>query len=102
MWALERGITSGVTAHEFRPDAVVTRSRTAALLYRAANSPEVTGICPFYDVAANDYYASAVRWAVEKEITAGTSATLFSPELDCTRSQIVSFLYRWQNPGNLA
>ena len=99
MWAAEQGITSGVNASAFSPDTAVTRGQTVAFLYRAANSPSPTGICPFYDVSAADYYASAVRWAVAQDITAGTSATLFSPDMSCTRSQIVSFLYRWQNPA---
>ena len=66
-----------------------------SFLYRAASSPAVSGSAVFTDVSAGSYYASAVAWAVENGITGGTGNNAFSPNADCTRAQIVSFLYRW-------
>jgi len=97
LWAFEQGITAEAAA--FYPDTVVNRGQTAALLYRAADSPSPVGSNLFADVSAEDYYASAVQWAVDQKITAGTSAAAFSPDMDCSRSQIVTFLYRWLNSG---
>lgn len=95
LWAVEQGITAGTSATTFSPDAAVTRGQTVTFLYRAAGSPATgSGSSPFGDVASNAYYASAVQWAVSKGVTAGTSATTFSPDSNCTRAQIVTFLYR--------
>lgn len=94
MWAVEEGITTGTSASTFSPDATVTRAQTVTFLYRAAGSPEADGSSPFVDVASNAYYANAVQWAVEKNVTTGTSTTTFSPNDNCTRAQIVTFLYR--------
>ncbi|MBQ3177524.1 MAG: S-layer homology domain-containing protein, partial [Clostridia bacterium] len=63
-------------------------------LWRAQKSPAAIGVNPFTDVAADAYYVDAVLWAVEEKVTNGTSATTFSPDADCTRAQIVTFLYR--------
>ena len=93
LWAVENGITSGTSATTFAPDATVTRGQTVAFLWRAAGSPKASGT-HFADVSSNAYYADAVAWAVEKGITSGTSATTFSPDADCTRAQIVTFLFR--------
>ena len=65
-----------------------------AFLYRAAGSPKVTGAADFTDVAETAYYAKAVAWAQKQDITDGVSATRFAPQKDCTRAQIVTFLYR--------
>ena len=94
LWAVEKGITSGTSATTFSPDATVTRGQTVTFLYRANGSPAVSGSSPFADVAADAYYAAAVQWAVAENVTAGTSATTFSPNNACTRAQIVTFLYR--------
>ena len=94
LWAVEKGITSGTSATTFSPNATVTRGQTVSFLHRANGSPAVSGSSPFTDVAADAYYAAAVQWAVAENITAGTSATTFSPDAACTRGQIVSFLYR--------
>lgn len=94
LWAVEQKITSGTSATTFSPDATVTRGQTVTFLYRNAGSPDVTGTMPFADVEADAYYAKAVLWAVEQKITTGTSETTFSPASDCTRGQIVTFLYR--------
>ena len=93
-WAVSEGITSGTTATTFSPDASCTRAQMVTFLWRAAGSPKVSGSNPFSDVAANAYYYNAVLWAVENGITSGTSATTFSPDADCTRAQIVTFLFR--------
>ena len=94
LWAVEKGVTSGTSATTFSPDATVTRGQTVTFLYRNAGSPEVSGTMPFADVEADAYYDKAVQWAVQQKITTGTSETTFSPMSDCTRGQIVTFLYR--------
>lgn len=96
LWAVERGITTGTTATTFSPDATVTRAQTVTFMYRAAGSPEGGSSSPFTDVVSDAYYAGAVQWAVGKGITSGTTATTFSPGSNCTRAQIVTFLYRGQ------
>ena len=94
LWAVENGITSGISADAFAPDAMVTRAQTVTFLYRAAGSPAAAPGSSFSDVSSDAYYADAVFWAVEKGITSGTAAAAFSPDADCTRAQIVTFLYR--------
>lgn len=93
LWAVEQGITSGTSADTFSPTATVTRGQTVTFLYRAAGSPAVNG-GSFSDVAVDAYYAKAVAWADENGITSGTGNGKFSPNEDCTRSQIVTLLYR--------
>ena len=93
LWAVENGITVGTSATTFSPDAVLTRGQTVTFLYRAAGSPAASGNS-FADVPADAYYANAVAWAVSKGVTVGTGATTFSPDADCTRGQIVTFLWR--------
>ena len=94
LWAVENGITSGISDDAFAPDAMVTRAQTVTFLYRAAGSPAAAPGSSFSDVRGDAYYADAVSWAVEKGITSGTAAAAFSPDADCTRAQIVTFLYR--------
>ena len=93
LWAAEKGITSGTTATTFSPDATLTRGQTVTFLWRANGSPAVSG-GSFSDVAADAYYAEAVRLAVSEGVTAGTGDKAFSPDADCTRAQIVTFMYR--------
>ncbi len=93
-WAVEAGITNGVGNGKFDPDAPCTRAQCVALLYRAAGSPKVSDTADFEDVAETAYYAGAVAWAQKHSITDGVSATRFAPDHDCTRAQIVAFLYR--------
>ena len=93
LWAAEKGITTGTTATTFSPDAVLTRSQTVTILWRANGSPAVSGNS-FGDVAAEAYYADAVAWAVKEGVTSGTGGNSFSPDAPCTRAQIVTFLYR--------
>jgi len=94
LWAVAKGITSGTSDTAFSPDAVCTRAQAVAFLHRAGNSPEPTGKVNFTDVPAGAYYADAVRWAVAAGVTLGTTDTTFSPDTDCTRAQIVTFLHR--------
>lgn len=93
LWAVENGITSGASATTFAPNATVTRSQTVTFLYRAAGSPAASD-SGFSDVSSDAYYANAVAWAVQNGITSGTGNRQFSPNADCTRAQIVTFLYR--------
>ena len=95
LWAIENGITKGTSADTFSPEATVTRGQTVTFLHRAAGSP-AAGSSAFDDVAANAYYAKAVAWANENNITSGTGNGKFSPNADCTRGQIVTMLYRTQ------
>ena len=94
LWAVEQGITNGTSATTFSPDATVTRGQTVTFLWRNAGSPAVSG-GSFTDVAADAYYAGAVAWAASEGITSGTTAATFSPSSNCTRAQIVTFLYRY-------
>ncbi len=92
-WAVENGITTGTSADEFSPNATCTRAQAVAFLARALKA-SADPTSEFTDVAADSYYASAVAWAKANGITTGTSADKFSPDDDCTRGQIVTFLYR--------
>lgn len=96
LWAVEQGITSGTTNTMFSPGEVCDRSQIVTFLYRANGSPTTNG-SSFSDVPSNSYYSSAVKWAVAQGITSGTSSITFSPSADCTRGQIVTFLYRSEN-----
>ena len=94
-WAVAKGITTGTSATTFSPEDGCTRGQVVTFLWRTAGSPEPTGARnPFRDVKESDYFYKAVLWAVENEITVGTSANEFSPEDVCTRGQIVTFLWR--------
>ena len=95
IWASRCGIVSGTTWYAFDPGEICTRAEMVTFLWRAAGCPEPKNLVnPFTDVPAYAYYNKAVRWAVENGITAGTSATTFSPYDPVTRSQSVRFLYR--------
>lgn len=97
LWAVENGITAGTSATTFSPSVGCTRAQVVTFLWRTAGEPApTTSNNPFTDVAKGTYYYSAVLWAVEKGITAGTSATTFSPDDTCTRAQIVTFLWRYK------
>lgn len=93
-WAVEKGVTNGVSETLFGPDQACTRAQIVTFLWRAAGSPEPKSGSSFADVAADAYYAKAVAWAVENGITKGTSETTFHPDETCTRAQGVTFLYR--------
>ena len=93
-WAVEKGITSGTGEGKFSPDATCTRAQAVTFLYRANGSPAVSGNSAFTDVAADAYYAAAVKWAEKSGITGGIGGGLFGSNNNCTRAQIVTFLYR--------
>ena len=94
-WALARHITSGTSETTFSPEKGCTRCQAVMFLWKASGSPEPTSVeCPFTDVSDSAYYYKAVLWAVENQITSGTSDTTFSPGKVCTRAQIVTFLWR--------
>lgn len=92
-WALENGITNGMADGTFGVNNTCTRGQSVTLLYRAMGTAPTT-VNGFTDVAAGDFYAEAVAWAVENGVTNGTSASTFSPNAGCARAQIVTFLYR--------
>ncbi len=95
LWAVENGITTGLSAETFGPNANCNRSQIVTFLWRAMNKPAPTSSeNPFTDVLEGQYYYDAVLWAVEKGITTGMSAKSFAPNATCTRGQIVCFLYR--------
>lgn len=93
-WAVENGVTVGTSATTFSPNATCSRAQIVTFLWRAQKSPAAGSANPFDDVAGSAYYADAVQWAVQKNITKGTGATAFSPDANCIRAQIVTFLYR--------
>jgi hypothetical protein len=94
-WALTHHITSGTSSKTFSPDKGCSRAEAVTFLWRASGSPEpVSNVCPFRDVPETAYYYKAVLWAVENQVTSGTSAGKFSPAKICTRAQIVMFLWR--------
>ena len=92
-WAVENGITGGTGDGKFSPDATCTRAQAVTFLWRANGSPAVSGNAAFRDVAANAYYAAAVAWAEKNGITGGIGGGLFGSDHNCTRAQIVTFLY---------
>lgn len=93
VWAVGKGITSGTNATTFDPNGTCTRAQAVTFLARAQNA-KATGKTAFSDVPADSYFADAVAWAQANGVTTGTSETTFSPDNDCTRAQIVTFLYR--------
>lgn len=96
LWAVEKGITTGLSATEFGPSASCTRGQVVTFLNRTAGKPAPSDTkCDFTDVNSNQFYYNAMLWAVEKGITTGTSKTTFAPGNTCTRGQIVTFLYRY-------
>ena len=95
VWAVGKNITTGMSATTFDPNGSCTRAQIVTFLWRAAGSPEPKTMKGFDDVASKAYYAKAVAWAVENGITTGTSASKFSPNDPCTRTQAVTFLFRY-------
>ena len=97
-WAVEKGITTGVTETTFDPNGNCMRAVVVTFLWRAAGSPEPTATeNPFEDVPTNAFYYKAVLWAVENGITNGVDATHFAPTTECNRAQVVTFLWRAQS-----
>ena len=95
LWAVEEGITDGVTDTQFDPEGTCTRAQMVTFLWRAAGQPDVSAASgTFEDVDADEYYYQAVQWATQEEITDGMTDTTFQPSGICTRAQAVTFLYR--------
>ena len=94
LWAIENGITEGTSDTMFSPDATCSRAQIVTFLWRAGGSPATSGNSAFTDVASDAYYAAAVIWAEKNDITGGIGGGLFGSNNDCTRGQIVTFIYR--------
>ena len=94
LWAIENGITEGTSDTMFSPDATCSRAQIVTFLWRAGGSPAASGNSAFTDVASDAYYAAAVIWAEKNDITGGIGGGLFGSNNNCTRAQIVTFLYR--------
>lgn len=95
IWASLRSITAGTDDTHFSPNVSCTRAQAVTFLWRAAGRPDTIGEGSiFSDVKSEEYYEKAVRWAVENNITGGTGDGKFSPDVVCTRAQIVTFLWR--------
>jgi len=95
LWAVEQGITNGLSADLFGPGVNCNRGQIVTFLWRALGKQMAeSDNNPFADVSGKMYYYDAVLWAVENNITSGMSATSFAPDQTCTRGQIVTFLYR--------
>ena len=96
-WAAEKGITAGISDTEFGPDLTCTRAQAMTFLWKYLSRPEGRTDMPFTDVTGNDWFYGSVEWAVANGVTSGTSGTTFGSDDDCTRAQIVTFLYRAMN-----
>ena len=94
LWAVETGITVGMSDTEFGSEKPCKRSEVVTFLWRAAGKPAASGDVPFTDVLADAWYYESVRWAVKNKITFGMSNTVFGTDIACTRAQVVSFLHR--------
>jgi len=95
LWAVANGITAGTTANTFDPNKICTRAQVVTFLWRNEGSPALINTSSrFRDVTTADYYNIPVQWAVANKITAGTSTNYFSPNANCTRAQVVTFLYK--------
>lgn len=92
LWAAENGLFSGTS---FDPNAPCTRAMAVEFMWRHAGSPAGGTASGFLDVHVGSNYARAVVWAMDQQITNGTSNTTFSPDMVCSRAQIVTFLYRY-------
>ena len=96
-WAVKNKVTSGTSAKTFSPNAPCTRAQIVSFLWRMKGTPSTAYSGKFRDVKSSAYYASAVSWAVQNNVTKGTSSTTFSPNATCTRAQAVMFLYMSRN-----
>lgn len=95
LWAVGEGITKGISETQFAPEESCTRAQAVTFLYRTCDEPDVTDVwCFFVDIDPDAFYYNAVLWAVDEKITTGTDSIHFSPDENCSRAQIVTFLYR--------
>ena len=95
LWAVENGVTSGMSATSFAPNNECTRGQVVTFLWRAKGKPAPTQTAhKFTDVDAKGFYYNAMLWAVDTGVTNGVSDTMFAPNNTCTRGQVVTFLYR--------
>ncbi len=94
LWAVENGITSGISKREFGPEQTCTRAQIVTFLYAAESKPVIKGGSSFADVADTDWFAAPVIWAAENDITGGIGENKFGPNDTCTRAQVVTFLYK--------
>lgn len=95
LWAVENGITSGMTPTTFCPEGNVNRAQVVTFLWRYSGGLSVDYWMQMKDVESSRFYTEAVRWALAEKITTGTTDTTFSPNDNCLRGQIVTFLYRY-------
>ena len=93
-WAYENKITSGINKNTFSPNQPCSRAQAVTFLWRLKNQPLINNDIPFVDIKPNTYYYNAIKWAVQENITNGTDTNHFSPDTICSRSQIITFLYR--------
>jgi hypothetical protein len=105
--AYQLGLMNGIGDNQFSPLGVTNRAMVVKILYNLSGAANVTGKTnPFVDVSANQWYSSAIEWAYLNQVTSGTSATTFSPNVNVTREQIAVFLYNYcnkpQSDGNLS
>ena len=101
LWAVEKGITTGVSKEKFDPQGICTRAQTVTFLWRMAGKPEPKSkTCKFSDVKSKDYFYKATIWASEKSIVAGYSDGTFKPQGKCLRRQMVTFLYKYDKYAN--
>jgi len=95
LWAVENGITSGISKREFGPEQTCTRAQVVTFLYASAGKPApASSSIPFSDVSFTDWFVNPVLWAVENDITGGIGNNMFGPNDTCTRAQVVTFLYK--------
>lgn len=94
LWAFESGITDGTDSSHFSPNAPCSRAQVVTFLHRSRGCPDPTVTTVFPDVKSGSYYHKAVLWAAQRAITVGMDGGSFCPDLDCTRAQVVTFLYR--------
>ena len=100
LWAVENGVTSGTSEITFSPSMPCDRGQMATFLWNLAGRPAASGSNPFVDVTADQYYYTAVLWAVDQGITSGTSDNTFSPAKPCSRAEMATFL--WNMAGRPA
>ena len=92
-YVTKKGIMNGTSDTTFAPEMNLTRGQFVTVLYNMARRPKTTVDIPFEDVKAGEYYEDPIRWAYEKGITSGTSATTFSPDKQITREELVTMIY---------